>query len=121
LKGGQDEVVVWGTGQASREFLHVEDAAEAIVLAAEQYDDPEPVNVGSGLEISIKELVELIAELSGFKGRLVWDTTKPDGQPRRCLDTTLAERAFGFRARTDFRQGLKRTIDRYRQRRALAK
>jgi GDP-L-fucose synthase len=89
-------------------------------LASEHYNDPAPVNLGSGLEVSIKELVELIADLTGFKGRLVWDTTKPDGQPRRCLDTTLAAQAFGFRARTDFREGLKRTIDWYRQRRALA-
>jgi GDP-L-fucose synthase len=117
---GQEEVVVWGTGQASREFLYVEDAAEAIALAAEHYNDPAPVNLGSGLEMSIKELVELIADLTGFKGRLVWDTTKPDGQPRRCLDTTLAERAFGFRARTEFREGLQRTIDWYRQRRVPA-
>jgi GDP-L-fucose synthase len=120
VEGGRDEVVVWGSGQASREFLYVEDAAEAIVLAAERYDDPEPVNLGSGRELSIKELVELIAELTGFQGRLMWDATKPDGQPLRCLDTTLAERAFGFRARTDFRQGLQRTIAWYRQRLALA-
>jgi GDP-L-fucose synthase len=118
VEGGQDEVVVWGTGQASREFLYVEDAAEAIVLASEHYDDPEPVNLGSGREISIKELVELIAELMGFRGRLVWDTTKPDGQPRRCLDTSRAEQAFGFRARTDFREGLQRTIAWYQQHRA---
>jgi GDP-L-fucose synthase len=115
VEGGQDEVVVWGTGQASREFLYVEDAAEAIVLASEHYNDPEPVNLGSGSEISIKELVELIAELTGFRGRLVWDTTKPDGQPRRCLDTSRAEQAFGFRARTDFREGLQRTIAWYQQ------
>jgi GDP-L-fucose synthase len=120
VESGQQEIVVWGTGQASREFLYVEDAAEAIVLAAERYDNPEPVNLGSGRELSIKELVELIAALTGFTGRLVWDATKPDGQPRRCLDTTLAERAFGFRARTDFRQGLQRTIAWYRQRLALA-
>ena len=120
VESGQEEVVVWGTGQASREFLYVEDAAEAIVLAAEHYSDPAPVNLGSGLEVSIKELVELIADLTGFKGRLVWDTTKPDGQPRRCLDTTRAEQAFGFHASTDFREGLKRTIDWYRQRRTLA-
>jgi GDP-L-fucose synthase len=119
VEGGQDEVVVWGTGQASREFLYVEDAAEAIVLASEHYDEPEPVNLGSGRELSIKELVELIAELTGFRGRLVWDTTKPDGQPRRCLDTSRAEQAFGFRARTDFREGLQRTIAWYRQRRTL--
>jgi GDP-L-fucose synthase len=118
VEGGQDEVVVWGTGQASREFLYVEDAAEAIVLASEHYDEPEPVNLGSGREISIKELVELIAELTGFRGRLVWDTTKPDGQPRRCLDTSRAEQAFGFRARTDFREGLQRTIAWYQQHRA---
>jgi GDP-L-fucose synthase len=120
VEGGQEEVVVWGTGQASREFLYVEDAAEAIVLAAEHYDDPEPVNLGSRREISIKELVELIADLTGFKGRLVWDTTKPDGQPRRCLDTTHAEQSFGFRAQTDFREGLRRTIDWYKHRRTLA-
>ncbi len=118
VEGGQDEVVVWGTGQASREFLYVEDAAEAIVLASEHYDEPEPVNLGSGREISIKELVELIAELTGFRGRLMWDTTKPDGQPRRCLDTSRAEQAFGFRARTDFREGLQRTIAWYQQHRA---
>jgi GDP-L-fucose synthase len=115
VEGGQDEVVVWGTGQASREFLYVEDAAEAIVLAAEHYDDPEPVNLGSGREISIKELVELIAELTGFRGRFVWDTTKPDGQPRRCLDTSRAEQAFGFHAQTNFREGLRRTIAWYRE------
>jgi GDP-L-fucose synthase len=117
VEAGQEAVVVWGTGRASREFLYVEDAAEAIVLASEHYNDPEPVNVGSGVEICIKDLVELIAELTGFQGRLVWDSTKPDGQPRRCLDTSRAARAFGFRARTDFRQGLMRTIDWYRQNR----
>jgi GDP-L-fucose synthase len=118
VEAGQEEVMVWGTGKASREFLYVEDAAEAIVLASEHYNDPEPVNLGSGIEISIRELVELIAELTGFKGRLVWDTTKPDGQLRRCLDTSRAAHAFGFRARTDFREGLTRTIDWYRQHRA---
>jgi GDP-L-fucose synthase len=119
-EAGQDEVIVWGTGGASREFLYVEDAAEAIVLAAEYYNAPEPVNLGSGLEMSIKELVELIAELTGFKGRLVWDTTQPDGQPRRCMDTSRAEHAFGFRAQTDFREGLRRTVAWYRQQRARA-
>jgi GDP-L-fucose synthase len=117
VEAGQEAVSVWGTGTASREFLYVEDAAEAIVLAAEHYNDPEPVNVGSGVEIRIKELAELIAELTGFQGRLSWDSTKPDGQPRRCLDTSRAAHAFGFRARTDFRQGLMRTIDWYRQHR----
>jgi GDP-L-fucose synthase len=115
VEGGQKEIVVWGTGQASREFLYVEDAAEAIVLASEHYNDPDPVNVGSGTEIRIKELVELIAELTGFKGQVVWDTTKPDGQPRRSLDTTRAERAFGFHAQTNFREGLRRTIAWYRE------
>ena len=118
VEGGQPDLVVWGTGQASREFLYVEDAAQAIVLAAEHYDDPEPVNLGSGQELSIKEVVEVIAELTGFQGRLVWDPTKPDGQPRRCLDTTRAAQAFGFRARTPVREGLQRTIDWYRQQRA---
>jgi GDP-L-fucose synthase len=118
VEAGQDEVVVWGTGGASREFLYVEDAAEAILLASEHYNGPEPVNLGSGVEISIKELVELIAELTGFKGRLVWDTTKPDGQPRRRLDTDRAEQTFGFRAQTDFREGLRRTIAWYRQHRS---
>ena len=115
VEAKQEAVVVWGTGRASREFLYVEDAAEAIVLASEHYNAPEPVNVGSGVEIGIKELVELIAELTGFQGRLAWDSTKPDGQLRRCLDTSRAAHAFGFRAQTDFRQGLIRTIDWYRQ------
>jgi len=119
-ESGADEVVVWGTGIASREFLYVEDAAEGIVLATEHYNDPEPVNLGSGTEMSIKELAELIAEVSGFSGRLVWDATKPDGQPRRCMDTSRAEQAFRFRAQTDFREGLKRTIAWYRQHRVLA-
>lgn len=112
---GKDEIVVWGTGNATREFLYVEDCAEAIVLAAEKYNGSEPVNIGSGFEISIKDLVKLIAELTGFKGRIVWDTTKPDGQPRRRLDTTKAEKYFGFKAKTDFREGLKKTIEWYKQ------
>jgi GDP-L-fucose synthase len=106
----QDEIVVWGTGKATREFLYVEDAAEALVLATLQYDGTEPVNVGAGFEISISELVERIVALTGFKGRIVWDASKPDGQPRRCLDTTRAERAFGFRAATSFADGLERTV-----------
>ena len=117
VEARQEAMSVWGTGRASREFLYVEDAAEAIVLASEHYNDPEPVNLGSGVEMCIKELAELIAELAGFQGRLAWDPTKPDGQPRRCLDTSRAARAFGFRAQTDFRQGLRRTIDWYRQHR----
>jgi GDP-L-fucose synthase len=113
VEAGTDEIQVWGTGKPSREFLYVEDAAEAIVLATEHYDKPDPVNIGSGMEITIKDLVTLIAELTGFAGRIVWDGTKPDGQPRRCLDTGRAEKEFGFRAKTDFRQGLRKTIDWY--------
>lgn len=104
---------VWGTGSASREFLFVRDAADGVVRAVESYDDPEPVNLGSGMEITIRQLTELICELCGFVGELRWDTTKPDGQPRRCLDVTRANERFGFVARTDFRAGLKETIDWY--------
>jgi GDP-L-fucose synthase len=118
VAAGQDEISVWGSGAATREFLFVEDAAEAIVRAAENYDDPRPVNIGSGREISIKALVELIAGLCGFNGRIRWDAEKPDGQPRRLLDTSRAEAFFGFRARTDFRLGLQRTIDWYRRQRS---
>lgn len=110
---GDDEIVVWGDGSPTREFIYVEDAAEAIVLATERYNGREPVNIGSGFEISIKELVQLIARLTGFEGRLVWDTSKPNGQPRRRLDTSRAEEAFGFKASTVFEEGLKRTIDYY--------
>ncbi len=110
----EDEIVVWGTGGATREFFYVEDAAEAIVLATEAYDKSEPVNIGPGFEISIRDLVALIAELSGFQGRIAWDATKPDGQPRRMLDTGRAFREFGFRAKTGFRDGLRKTIDWYR-------
>jgi len=108
------EVVVWGTGKATREFFYVEDAAEAIVLATEKYNKSGPVNIGAGFEISIKELVELIVELTGFKGQIIWDKTKPDGQPRRMLDTTKAFTEFGFKAKTSFEQGLKKTIEWYR-------
>lgn len=111
---GKNEVVVWGTGEASREFLYVKDAAEAIVLATERYDGPEPVNIGAGFEIKIKDLVGLIADLTEFNGRVVWDKTKPDGQPRRMLDTTRALEKFGFKARTPFEVGLKKTIDWYK-------
>lgn len=111
---GKDSVVVWGDGSPTREFLYVEDAAEAIVLAAERYNDPAPVNVGSAREISIKELVELIARLSGFQGKLVWDTSQPNGQPRRKLDTSRAREEFGFVSHTPFEQGLSRTIEWYR-------
>ncbi len=113
----QDKVVVWGTGKASREFLYVEDAAEAIILAAEKYDKAEPVNIGAGKEITIRELVELIADLTGYEGKIVWDTSKPDGQPRRCLDTSRAKKEFGFEAKTDFKRGLKKTIEWYEENR----
>jgi GDP-L-fucose synthase len=115
VASGAGEIEVWGSGRATREFLYVEDAAEAIVLAAEQYDGAEPVNLGAGHEISIKALVELIAELAGFRGRLVWDASKPDGQPRRMLDTSRAAKYFGFVAKTAFEDGLRRTIAWYRQ------
>lgn len=104
------QIVVWGTGTPTREFLYVEDAAEGILLATEHYNSPEPVNLGSGMEISIWDLVTLIADLTGFQGEIVWDDTKPDGQPRRSLDTSRAEK-FGFRAQTDFEEGLRRTIE----------
>ncbi len=110
---GAEEVVIWGTGEASREFLYVKDVAEGVVLAAERYEDPDPVNLGAGFEIKIKDLVALIVELTGFKGRITYDKTKPDGQPRRMLDTSRAEGRFGFKATTDFREGLKATIEWY--------
>jgi GDP-L-fucose synthase len=118
VESAASEVVCWGTGNATREFLYVEDCAEAIVLAAEKYDQPEPVNLGAGFEISIRDLAELVAELCGFRGRLVFDRTKPDGQPRRSLDVTRARSSFGFAASTDFRSGLKRTIEWYKAERA---
>jgi GDP-L-fucose synthase len=104
------DVVLWGDGSPTREFLYVDDCAEAILLAAERYDGPDPVNIGTGSEISIRELAELIAELTGYEGGLVWDTSKPNGQPRRRLDTSRAEHLFGFRARTSLREGLERTV-----------
>ena len=110
---GDEHLLVWGTGKPTREFLYVEDAVKGLLLAAEHYNDPEPVNLGSGMEISIRELVELIAELTGFTGKIQWDASKPDGQPRRALDTSRARERFGFAAQTDFREGLQRTIDWY--------
>jgi GDP-L-fucose synthase len=110
-RDGKDEIEVWGTGRATREFLYVDDCAEAIVQAAERYDGVEPVNLGAGFEISIKDLAELIVKLAGFRGKLRWDATKPDGQPRRCLDVSRAERHFGFKAKMGFEEGLRRTID----------
>lgn len=112
-ESGVDKIVVWGDGSPTREFLYVADAARGIVLAAQRYDGAEPVNLGSGFEISIKELVHRIAELTGFEGRIVWDTSKPNGQPRRRLDTSKAKREFGFNARVGFEEGLKRTVNWY--------
>ncbi len=111
---GENSITAWGTGQASREFLYVDDAARGIVLAADEYDSPEPLNLGTCSEITIRELVKLICELCGFTGQVHWDATKPDGQPRRCLDTSRARELLHFEADTDFRQGLKKTIDWYR-------
>ena len=112
-QSGKNEIVCWGTGKATREFLFVEDAAEGIALATEKYDGTEPVNLGAGFEISIKDLVDLIVEKTGFKGNVVWDTSQPDGQPRRCLDTTRAKKFFGFEAKTKFEDGIQKTIDWY--------
>jgi GDP-L-fucose synthase len=111
VRNGESSIKLWGTGAATREFLHVDDAADGILLAAERYDGGDPVNLGSGMEISIKDLANRIAEFSGFRGDLVWDATKPDGQPRRSLDTTKAEQFFGFRAKVPFEDGLKETIE----------
>lgn len=114
VDSGAEEVVIWGTGSVSREFLYVEDAARGITTATEKYDGPEPVNLGAGFEITIKELAERIKKMTGFEGKLVWDTSKPDGQPRRCLDTSRAKELFGFEAKISFEQGLKKTIDWYK-------
>jgi GDP-L-fucose synthase len=119
-ESGADHIEVWGTGSASREFLYVDDAAEGILLAAEHYDGEEPINLGAQREMPIRELVELIAELTDFGGEIRWDDTKPDGQPRRCVDPSRAAAAFGFKATTDFRDGLSRTIAWYRANRAEA-
>ena len=115
IAAGQSEIRVWGTGNASREFLYVEDAAEGIALATERYDRPEPVNLGAGFEITILELVELIVKLTGFTGKIIWDASKPDGQPRRMLDVSKAKAEFGFAARTTFVDGLHQTIEWYRK------
>ena len=112
---GDEEIVVWGDGSPTREFLYVEDAAEGILLAAEHYNDSEPVNLGSGIEISIKDLAEEIAKATGYTGKLVWDTSKPNGQPRRCLDTTRAKEWFGFEAQMSFADGLRETVKWYRE------
>jgi GDP-L-fucose synthase len=117
---GEDQVVAWGDGSPTREFLYAEDAAEGILLAAEHYNESEPVNLGSAFEISIRDLTEMIARLTGFTGEVVWDTSKPNGQMRRKLDVSRAERAFGFRARTTFEDGLQQTIVWYQQRAGVA-
>jgi len=114
--GTVPELIVWGTGKPTREFLYVEDAAEGILLATERYDKSDPVNLGAGFEISIKDLVKLIVKLTGFKGKIIWDKSKPDGQPRRCLDTSKAYKEFSFKAKTKFEEGLKKTIDWYLKR-----
>lgn len=117
-EAGQKEIIVWGTGKPTREYLYVEDAAEGVLLASEKYDEPDPINLGSGFEISIRDLVDLITGLTGFRGEVVWDTSKPDGQPRRLFDNSKAERGFGFRATTGFEEGLRKTIEWYRDQRA---
>ena len=113
VEEGRDEIVLWGDGSPTREFLYVEDAAEGIALATEHYDKPDPVNLGSGMEISIRDLAAKIAGITGFSGRIVWDATQPNGQPRRCLDVSRAEREFAFRATTPFDIGLRKTIQWY--------
>lgn len=118
VDAGAEEIEVWGTGKASREFLYVEDAAEGILLATERYDDPEPVNLGAGFEITIADLVRKIADLTGFRGRIRFDPSRPDGQPRRMLDTSRARERFGFVAGTGFDEGLRRAIEWYRAHRA---
>ena len=112
---GDAQVVAWGTGSPTREFLYVDDAAEGIALATERYNKPDPINLGSGFEISIRDLTELIAEIVGYQGEVVWDATKPDGQPRRALDTSRAQAEFGFQAQVGFREGLERTVRWYEQ------
>lgn len=114
IEENKNEIVVWGTGNVTREFLYVEDAAEAIVLATEKYNKSDPVNIGAGFEISIKDLVKLIVDLTGCKGEIVWDTSKPDGQPRRILDVSKAEKEFAFKAKVSLEEGLKRTIEWYK-------
>lgn len=115
IESKEDKVVIWGDGTPTREFLYIEDAVEAILLACRRYNKSDPVNIGAGFEISIENLVKLVAKLSGFKGRIICDKTKPNGQPRRRLDTTKAEKEFGFKAKTPFEEGLKKTIEWYRK------
>jgi GDP-L-fucose synthase len=115
---GEDEIVVWGDGSASREFLYVDDAVEGILLASEKYDKSDPINLGSSYEITIKDLIDIIAKETGFKGRITWDTTKPNGQPRRKLHVEKAHQEFGFKSQTTFEEGLRKTIAWYRANKA---
>jgi len=115
IREGKDEIVVWGTGKVTREFLYVEDAARAILLATEKYNEPNPINIGANFEISIKDLVTLISRLTGFKGKIVWDISRPNGQPRRCLDATKAYEKFDFKAGIPFEKGLRETIEWYKR------
>jgi GDP-L-fucose synthase len=115
IQRASKEIVIWGTGKATREFLYVEDAAEGILSASEKYDKSDPLNLGANFEISIKDLAAMIVKLTGFEGKVVWDSSKPDGQPRRCLDTAKAEKEIGFKAKTTFAEGLKKTIEWYAQ------
>jgi GDP-L-fucose synthase len=121
VQAGADHITCWGTGAVSREFLYAADAAEGILLATERYDGAEPVNLGAGWEIHIKDLVEKIAKLTGFTGRICWDPSQPDGQPQRCLDISRAKALFGFEAQTSFDEGLRQTVDWYRASRAPAR
>jgi len=115
IANNESRITVWGTGTPSREFLYVEDAAEAIILATERYDKSDPINIGAGFEITVKDLIELITKLTDYRGEIVWDSSKPDGQPRRMLDTSKAEGEFGFKAKTSFKEGLVKTIEWYTQ------
>jgi GDP-L-fucose synthase len=115
VERGDAQIPAWGTGSASREFLYVEDCAEGIIAAMERYDKPDPINLGSGREISIRDLLTLVAKLSGFSGKIVWDPTKPDGQPRRCLDVSRARESLGWSASTSLEDGLVKTIEWYRK------
>ncbi|HEY1803086.1 MAG TPA: GDP-L-fucose synthase [Terracidiphilus sp.] len=121
VEAGRQEIVLWGDGSPTREFLYVEDAAEGILLATEKYDKSDPVNLGSGMEISIRELAITIAEMTGFNGQIVWDTNQPNGQPRRRLDVSVAEREFGFKSATSFEVGLRKTIDWYLTKQGLGR
>ncbi len=118
VENGDDEIIVWGTGKASREFLYVDDAVEGILLAAQNYDSSDPVNIGSSFEITIKDLIDIIVKETGFTGKITWDTTKPDGQPRRKLDVSRAKEEFGFESRITFEDGLRKTITWYRENRS---